>query len=150
MALTPLDIQEKAFSSSLFGYHKGEVDQFLAEVAETLKEVQRENNALKDEVARLQKEVQRYQAEEHTIREAILKAQSLAETLKEEAQKEADLIVSQAKEEAASLVREAEEKRRTVLEEIERLRQERERLFLELRSILNSWQEHLERVLQPK
>ncbi len=144
MALTPLEIQEKTFSSSLFGYDKGEVESFLEEVAETLKDLQRENNQLKDEVARLEKELERLRAEERLIREAIIKAQELAERLKNQAEEEARLIVEKAQEERKRLLNQAQEEKDKVQQEIELLKQERERLLLELRTALRTWEEFLD------
>ncbi len=148
MAITPLDIQEKTFSSALFGYSKAEVEEFLEQVAEALKEVQRENNALKDQITRLEKDLARYQEEERTIREAIVKAQALAEELKAQAEKEAENIVAQARNEAQALKQEAEAERRRIQEEIAQLKQERERLYLELKATLDTWKEYLETKLQ--
>ncbi len=144
MALTPLEIQEKTFSSSLFGYDKGEVESFLEEVAETLKDLQRENNQLKDEVARLEKELEKLRTEERLIREAIIKAQELAERLKNQAEEEARLIVEKAQEERKRLLTQAQEEKDKVQQEIELLKQERERLLLELRTALRTWEEFLD------
>ncbi len=62
MPITPLDIEEKEFRSSLFGYHRGEVDTFLAELGEELQRLIKENHALKDELKRKEERLARLDA----------------------------------------------------------------------------------------
>ena len=143
MALSPLDIQEKEFSTALFGYSKDEVDEFLEEVANSLKEALRENNALKDEIARLKNELERLRREEGLIKEALLKAQELAENIKKAAEVEAKELLFKAREEADQLLKEAQEKRERLLLEIENLKGQRERMLLELKTFLKTWEEYL-------
>ncbi len=143
MALSPLDIQEKEFSSAFFGYQKAEVDEFLEEVAASLKEALRENNALKDEIARLKNELERLRQEEGLIKEALVKAQDLAENIKKEAEVEAKEILLKAREEADQLLKEAQEKRERLLLEIENLKGQREKMLLELKTFLKTWEEYL-------
>ena len=143
MALSPLDIQEKEFSSAFFGYQKAEVDEFLEEVAASLKEALRENNALKDEIARLKNELERLRREEGLIKEALVKAQDLAENIKKEAEVEAKEILLKAREEADQLLKEAQEKRERLLLEIENLKGQREKMLLELKTFLKTWEEYL-------
>ncbi|NPA49713.1 MAG: DivIVA domain-containing protein [Thermodesulfobacteria bacterium] len=145
MALTPLDIQEKEFGTGLFGYKKAEVDEFLEEVAEALKDLQRENNALRDQVAKLEKDLEKLRQEERNIKEALLKAQELAESIKKQAEAEAKEFLLQAREEADQLIKEAKDKRDQILLEIETLKSEREKIFLELRTFLKTWEEYLEK-----
>ncbi len=150
MQITPIEIQQKSFSTSLFGYRKSEVEAFLDELAEMLKEVYKDYNALKDEVARLQRELDACRAEEKLIKEAIVKAEKISESIKEQAKLEAHQVVERAKEERKRILEEAQIQKEKVLQEINNLKQEKERLYLELKTALKTLDEYLERVFLEK
>lgn len=133
MPLTPKDIREKNFNVVPVGYSRKAVRAFLEEVAEVLKEVIRENHQLKDELARKDKEIEELMAEAKAFREALRKLDEFSETLKAQAEAEARKIIEEAEREAKALE-----------EDIERLWKMREKIRLDLRSLLLSYLEHLE------
>ena len=58
MKVTPLDIQQQQFKTRFRGFDIREVDTFLEQMAETVENLQRENQNLGDEVRRLELEIQ--------------------------------------------------------------------------------------------
>ena len=137
MKLTPKEIREKGFNVVPIGYSRGAVRAFLEEVADFVKEVIRENNQLKDELARKDREIEELQQEARAFREALRKLDEFSETIKAQAQAEAKRIVEEAEREA-----------RLLEEDIERLWKLREKLRLDLRALLMSYLEHLEETLR--
>ncbi len=62
MKLTPLDIARRDFGLALRGYHRGEVDEFLANLQEEFERIYKENNSLREEVVTLSQQIDRYHA----------------------------------------------------------------------------------------
>ncbi|OAQ19955.1 DivIVA domain-containing protein [Thermosulfurimonas dismutans] len=133
MRLTPKDIREKSFNVVPVGYSRKAVRTFLEEVADFVKEVIRENNQLRDELSRKDREIEELMAEAKAFREALRKLDEFSETIKAQAEAEARKIVEEAEKEAKALE-----------EDIERLWKMREKIRLDLRSLLLSYLEHLE------
>ncbi|NMA54750.1 MAG: DivIVA domain-containing protein [Firmicutes bacterium] len=106
--LTPLDIQNKEFRRRLRGYCENEVDEFLDQVLESYETLYRQNANLKDEVFRLNEEVNRYRKLEETLQDTLVLAQKAADETRANAQKEADLIRAQAKADAEGLEQKAQ------------------------------------------
>ncbi|MER3472829.1 MAG: septum formation initiator [Armatimonadota bacterium] len=138
--LTPIDITNKRFRRALRGYRPGEVDEFLAEVGADYEAVVVENAHLREQVARLQEELDRYRAMEEAMKEALVLAQRTADELRASAHKEAEIIRAQAELQARQ---QFEQHRRA----IEQLRTARQQFAIELRSALSGMLEFVERHL---
>ena len=68
MRITPLDIQQKQFSSRLKGFDMEEVDSFLELIREEMEELLRENANLREETKRFEKqlkEIEKFSDLEH-------------------------------------------------------------------------------------
>src|SRR5262245_32611885 len=104
MKLTPIDIQQQQFRPKLRGYDRREVHAFLDLVAQQLGEVQRDNNELRAEIRRAQRDLDDHQGRESTLKEAMLTAQRAIEEIREQARKEAEVIVGEAEVRAEKLV----------------------------------------------
>jgi len=150
MKITPIEIQQKTFSTSFFGYRKAEVEAFLEELADMFKEFHKDYNAMKDELARLQRELEACRAEEKLIKEAIIKAEKVSENIKEQAKLEAAQIIEKAKNEGQRIINEAQNQKEKILQEINQLKGEKERLYLELKTALKTLDEYIERVFVEK
>ena len=133
MPLTPRDIRDKHFNVVPIGYSRRAVRAFLEEVAEFLKELLRENSQLREELSRKDQEIEELRAEGKAFREALRRLDEFSEAIK-----------AQAEAEARKIIEEAEKEARALEEDIERLWKMREKLRLDLRSLLISYLEHLE------
>ena len=70
--LTPLDIHNKEFKRSFRGYNEDEIDDFLDQVVNDYEKLFRENDNLKEELARMKKDNAQYQKLENNLKETLL------------------------------------------------------------------------------
>ncbi|MGC8783518.1 MAG: DivIVA domain-containing protein [Armatimonadota bacterium] len=138
--LTPIDITNKRFRRALRGYRTNEVDEFLAEIGADYEAVVVENARLKEQVAQMQQELERYRAIEEAMKEALVLAQRTADELRASAHREAEVIRAQAE----LQVRQQFEQHRKAIEDLQAARQ---RFAIELRSALHGMLEFVERYL---
>src|SRR5579862_3240825 len=95
--ITVIDIQHKTFKKALQGYDRGEVDQFLDELIETLEDEATQRAALEAEIAELRERISHFKAMEESLQNTLLLAQRTADEVKASAHKEADLIRAEAR-----------------------------------------------------
>ncbi|MCL2089008.1 MAG: DivIVA domain-containing protein [Oscillospiraceae bacterium] len=107
----------KHFSKSAFGYKPEEVESFIREIVSRAESIERENEDLKSKVEVLARSVQQYRDDETSMKNAILSAQKLSETLIGAAKKECDELMSQMKEHTDKLMAEAVESRDAIIGE---------------------------------
>lgn len=143
--LTPAEIIHWQFKRRLLGYSVKDVKAFVQQVSETVAQLMEENQSLKEERERLLERLQVYQAIEQQLQNALVVAEKTAEDIKRQAQREAELIITQAKQEAEQIRVDAQNQYQAELEKIERLRQLQMRLITELRHLLLSYLELLEK-----
>jgi len=136
MKLTPLDIARRDFSLAIRGYHRGEVDEFLANVQEEFERIYKENNSFKEEVSTLSQQVEQYHAMEDLLKSSILLAQKAAEDIRANAQKEAELVLGQARLDRQKNMEEANR-------ELEQIRSLSSRIRMEMQSFLQLYQDLL-------
>ncbi|MGL5378722.1 DivIVA domain-containing protein [Clostridium sp.] len=138
MKLTPMDINNKEFKKGLRGYNQEEVDEFLDEVVENYEELYKENSRLKENLARLNDQLEHYIKIENTIQNTLLLAQNAAEQARESSQKEADMILKDANETAKKIVDKANDSVIQINDEYERTRQEFIKFRAKFRNFMNT------------
>ncbi|MFA0750956.1 MAG: hypothetical protein SLRJCFUN_001359 [Candidatus Fervidibacter sp.] len=143
--LTPPEILRQRFRRALLGYSRREVHEFLQLVSETVRHLLEENRTLQEERERLLERLHFYEGMERQLRDALIVAERVADEIKETARQEAELIVAKARQEAERIKDEAERQVWQRVSEVERLQQTRQRLMVELRHLLQTYLEMLER-----
>lgn len=138
--LTPIDIKNKRFRRALRGYRPSEVDEFLSEVGDDYEAVVVENARLREQVAQMQQELDRYRAIEDAMKEALVLAQRTADELRATAHREAEVIRAQAELQARQ---EYEQQQRAIQD----LRVARHRFAIELQAALHGMLAFVERYL---
>ena len=108
--VTPLDVRQAKFSTSMRGYERAEVNAFLLEAADGYEQVARENERLRQEVARLDASLTQYRELESSLKSTLMNAQKIADDMRENAVKESERIVREAEGKAESLVQAAQGK----------------------------------------
>lgn len=134
MRLSPLDVQHMEFDRSVSGYKRTQVRAFLERVASEREELLKENQALRDEIAKRDERIEELKAAEADLKRTVVAAERVGNQIKENARREADLIV-----------READTERRDARAELRRL-QDLESSFREqFRGMLHAFEEVLDR-----
>lgn len=110
MKITPFDIQKQQFSLRFRGFDVQEVDTYLSAVADEFKDLTSENDTLKAEVGRLEEELLDYRGREKTLEEALVSAQRMSESMREDARRKADLVIAEAKVAAEKMLGEAHQR----------------------------------------
>ncbi len=125
LAVTPLDVRQAKFTTVMRGYDRQEVGVFLSEVAEGYDQALRENERLRQEVARLEGSLSQFRDLESSLKNTLLSAQKLADDLRENASKEASRIVRDAEGRAEIAVQKASARLEDVQREIDGLKMKR-------------------------
>jgi cell division initiation protein len=107
MRITPLDIQQMVFKVSFRGYDKEEVNRFLEELAQTVELLNRDHAVQQEKIIFLEQQLAELKRTEATLSNTLLSAQSLADDVKRNAQREADLVIKEAELKAGELIRQA-------------------------------------------
>lgn len=124
MALTPLDIHNKEFSSKWGGYNQDEVNEFLEQVMKDYENLIEENNTLKAELKQTNEQITHFNTIEETLQKSILTAQEAAEDVRRNSMKESKLIIKEAEKNADRIVNEALSRARKISLEIEDLKKQ--------------------------
>jgi len=105
--MTPDSIINKHFDKAMGGYRQDEVDAFLKQVAEELRELQAENAALEQKVEVLANKIEEYRADEDSLRSALVGAQKLGSSVISESKAKAEAIILDAQAESAKILESA-------------------------------------------
>ena len=144
MKMTPLDIQQQKFRTSLRGCDPREVNFFLERVADAYEAQERQNHDLKDELLRLEQEIKGYRKREESFKKAILGSQNVIEHMKENARKESELIIAEAEVRGEKILNRAHNRLAQLHEDIAELRRQRIQIEVQIESILNAHAKILE------
>ena len=108
MAVTPLDMRQTKFATSMRGYERAEVNAFLLEAADGYEQALRENDRLRQDIGRLEAALSQYRELEGGLKSTLLSAQRVADDMRDNALKIADDMRENAIQEASRIVKEAE------------------------------------------
>jgi cell division initiation protein len=136
MKITPQDIHQQEFKSSMRGYDRDEVDAFLQMIAEQLEETVKENAGLQDTVKELEGRLAEYQKNGRNLEEALLAAQKITEQMKGNAEKEAQVRIREAELKADKILADAVQQSQQYSQEISKLRIQRDQMIAQFKSIL--------------
>lgn len=103
-------INEKKFEKAALGYKPESVDSFLFEIAEEYKAVAEENKQLQAKIKILAEKVQEYREQEDSLRDTLLTAQRLGDSLLKESKSKADIIIKDATVKAEKIIENAQKK----------------------------------------
>ena len=95
------------FNTEANGYSKKEVNQFVDHVLEETRSIVDKFQKQKDEIERLEIELEYYKKLENSIKDALIKAEETGENIKKSAKEESMMITNEAKENASRIVNDA-------------------------------------------
>lgn len=144
MRITPLDIQQMVFKASFRGYDKEEVNRFLEELAQTIESLNRDQAVQREKIVFLEQQLAELKRTEATLSSTLLSAQSLAEDVKRNAQREADLVIKEAELKASELIRQAGVELTDTQRDLSSLQKQRLLMVERLRASLRMFERMLE------
>ena len=115
MALTSLDIRDKAFSTKFRGYDIDEVEEFLDLIVNDYEELIRENHEKEAKIRNLEERLIYFDEMKDSLSQSVLIAQDTAERVKQAAQERSGNIVQQAEQDAQRLLDRAKYKANDIL-----------------------------------
>jgi cell division initiation protein len=144
MKVTPLDLRQQRFKTVMRGYDRGEVQAFLLEVADDYENALRENDKLRQDVAKLDAVLGEHRGQERNLRNTLLTAQKLADEIRDHAQQEAALIVREAEGRADLLLQKSQGRLEDVQREIDSLRMKRREVETNIEALVGTLNNTLE------
>jgi cell division initiation protein len=147
MKLNVLDIENKDFASSLSGYNKKQVRDYLDAVSEQLEDLQRENQTLRDELARKEKRIDDLQVAETELKRAVIAAERIGTEMKQNAKREAELVIKEAEYLKEDMIRDAETRLKEARFELSRLEKEYQLFREQFRGMLHAFERSLDSTL---
>ncbi|SEA13191.1 cell division initiation protein [Desulfuromusa kysingii] len=125
MRITPIEIQQHQFKTRLFGYDSTAVDSFLEMLADELERLHKQNNEIKESLARTQISLEQMRDREKALQETLMTAHQVTDELKTNARKEAEIVVAEAHLEGERVIRAANEHRIQLLNEVQEIRRQK-------------------------
>jgi len=125
MRITPIEIQQHQFKTRMLGYDTAAVDHFLELLADEIEGLNKQNNELKETLARTESALEQLRGREKALQETLMTAQQVTEDLKTNARKEAEVLIADAHLEGARVVRDSVDERIHLLNEIHDLKRQK-------------------------
>jgi cell division initiation protein len=144
MKVTPLDLRQTRFKTVMRGYDRGEVNAFLLEAADDYENAVRENDRLRQEVAKLEAVLTEHRGQERNLRNTLLTAQKLADGIQDTANQEAQRILREAEGRADLLIQKSQVRLEDIQREIDGLRMKRREVEAGIESLVTTLQGTLE------
>lgn len=138
MNVTPLDLRQQQFRTSMRGFDRDEVTAFLAEAADDYAEAIREAERLRQEVTRLEGLVNEHREHERNLRNTLMTAQRLADEISDNAHKQAATIIKDAESRASLILEKAQARYEDVQREIDGLRLKRREVESSVEAVIAS------------
>ncbi|MEX0658397.1 MAG: DivIVA domain-containing protein [Egibacteraceae bacterium] len=96
MSLTTQDVENQVFKERFRGYDQDEVDQFLDRVSESIGELTRERDRLRDRISELERGAEQVGESGQTLQRTLVAAQRTADATIDEARATAEQIIADA------------------------------------------------------
>ena len=117
MSISVEDIQTKKFSGKMRGYNPDEVNTFLDQIIDEMKDLETRNHELEETVKSDQEKLKYFSELKDSLNQSILVAQEAADKVKSNAQRESDITLREAQKQATDIVAEANDKANQVVHE---------------------------------
>lgn len=98
------------FSKGISGYKTEEVDSYIEKVLDTIRDLKDQNEVLEEKIGVLAESLQKYREDEDSLREALLGAQKMGDSIIKNANNKAEITMREASVKAAHIVEEARKK----------------------------------------
>ena len=138
MKVTALDLRQQRFQTVMRGYDRGEVNAFLSEAADDYENALRDNERLRQELAKSEAVLNEHRGQEKNLSNTLMTAQKLADEIRENANQEAARIVREAEGRADLLLQKSQGRLEDIQREIDGLRMKRRDVETSLEGVIAS------------
>lgn len=142
MKFSPINIKKQEFNRTVRGYDKDEVQAFLDKLADEFDMLQKENESLKKELEEAKVKISEFRKIEKNLQDTLLKAQESSTKSIESTKKQSNLMLKEAEIKASQILEKARENANEIRNAVINLREEKNLIVANLKSIINS-QAHL-------
>jgi len=144
MNISPLDLRNQRFRSSLRGFDRVEVASFLAAVADDYEQALRETDRLRQDLTRMEGMLAEHREHERTLKATLVTAQKLSDDIKANAEEEARRIVREAESRADLLLEKTQARLEDLQREIDGLRLKRKDAEISVEATIQALRNTLE------
>ena len=138
MRITPIEIQQHQFKSRLFGYDTTAVDRFLELLADEIEQLHRQNNELKESLARTRSSLEQMREREKLLQQTLVTTQKMTDEFKDQARRDAEIVIAEAHIEGERILRDANERRIQLVSEIQEIKRIRLSFKNSLRALIEN------------
>jgi len=144
MNVTPIDLRNQRFHSAFRGYDRLEVGSVLAAVADDYEQALRENDQLRQTIARLEAALGEHRDHEKNLQNTLLTAQRLSDGIKANADEEGKRIVREAESRSNLLLEKTQARLEDIQREIDGLKLKRKDVETSLEASIQALRNTLE------
>lgn len=148
--LAPIEVRNRLFKRSLFGYSVQQVSEFLDLVGRQMERMLRQEKELGDKLQGLNEEITKWKGREAEVAKEREQMLVEAEMTKSAAAQQAQRILDETEERAEGIRRRTEEWLETVLAQVEETERRRSHFLLAFQSALDSHYELIKQEQEPK
>jgi cell division initiation protein len=141
--VTPIDMRQARFATSMRGFDKPEVTSFLESAASDYEQALLENQRLRQQITTLEASLTQHRELESSLKSTLISAQKVADDLRETAQQEAVRIVREAEGKAELLMQKAQARVEDVVRDIDGLKLKRREIQTNIESAISALQNTL-------
>ena len=138
LAVMPLDVRQAKFPTAIRGYDREEVAAFLEQTSEAFEIALRDNDRLRQEIARLEGALAQFRDLEGSLKNTLMSAQKLADDMRENAAQESARIVREAEGRAEMILQKALGRLEDVQREIDGLRMKRREAETSIEALMSA------------
>lgn len=146
MNVSPLDLRQQRFATSLRGFDKIEVTSFLLAVADDYETALRETDRLRQELSRMEAVINEHREQEKSLQSTLITAQKLADDIKKNAELEAHRIIREAEGRSDLLLEKTSARLEDVQREIDGMKLKRKSVETSIEATIQTLRNTLEYV----
>jgi cell division initiation protein len=146
MNVSPLDLRQQRFATSLRGFDKIEVTSFLLAVADDYETALRETDRLRQDLSRMEAILNEHREQEKSLQNTLITAQRLADDIRKNAELEAQRIIREAEGRSDLLLEKTSARLEDVQREIDGMKLKRKSVETSIEATIQTLRNTLEYV----
>ena len=146
MNVSPLDLRQQRFATSMRGFDKIEVTSFLLAVADDYETALRETDRLRQDLSRMEAILNEHREQEKSLQSTLITAQKLADDIRKNAELEAQRIIREAEGRSDLLLEKTSARLEDVQREIDGMKLKRKSVETSIEATIQTLRNTLEYV----